>query len=84
MQNAATHRGKGITMKTYSTVAAAQKIGIGLRTLNRWLSLGRIRSSVSLPISNGRTLWRWTDADIRTDRRIKATLKPGRKPRGAR
>ena len=68
--------------KTYSTKRAATKIGTGFRTLNRWLARGLIRPSVAIPIDGGRTLWRWTDADIAKGRKVKATQKPGPKPKG--
>jgi hypothetical protein len=65
--------------KTYSTQQAAKKIGVGFRTLNRWLSLGLIRPSVAVPMDGERTLWRWTDADIAKGRKVKSTQKPGPK-----
>ncbi len=71
--------------KTFSTESAARKIGVGFRTLNRWLALGKIRPSVAVPLGAGRTLWRWTDADIAKGRKVKAAQKPGPKPKvGAR
>lgn len=65
--------------KTLSTASAARKIGVGLRTLNRWLALGKIRPSVAVQIGGGRTLWRWTDADIAKGRKVKGAQKPGPK-----
>jgi predicted site-specific integrase-resolvase len=65
--------------KTYSTASAARRIGVSFRTLNRWLALGKIRPSVGVPYSGGRTLWRWTDADIAKGRKVKAAQKPGPK-----
>ncbi len=65
--------------KTYSTQQAAGKMGVSFRTLNRWLSRGLIRPSVAVPIGGGRTLWRWTDADIVRGRKVKAAQKPGPK-----
>lgn len=65
--------------KTYSTQQAAGKIGVGFRTLNRWLSDGLIRTSIAVPMGGGRTLWRWTEADIAKGRKVKAGLKPGPK-----
>ena len=70
--------------KTYSTAQAARKIGVGFRTLNRWLDRGKIRPSVAVPMGGGRTLWRWTDADIAKGRKVKAAQKPGPKPKKAR
>ncbi len=65
--------------KTWSTQQAAKKMGVSFRTLNRWLFLELIRPSMSFPIGGGRTLWRWSEADISKGRKIKATLKPGPK-----
>jgi hypothetical protein len=66
--------------KTWSTQQAAKKMGVSFRTLNRWLALELIRPSVAVPIGGGRTLWRWTDADISRGRKVKSTVKPGPKP----
>jgi hypothetical protein len=65
--------------KTYSTQQAAKKMGVSLRTLNRWLFRGLIRPSLEFSIGGGRTLWRWTDADIVRGRKVKAAQKPGPK-----
>jgi hypothetical protein len=66
--------------KTYSTQQAATKIGVGFRTLNRWLALGKIKPSTALKMPNGRTFWLWSDADIAKGRKVKAAQKPGPKP----
>lgn len=50
-------------MKTYSTQQAARKAGIHVVTLRRWLAAGEFRPSVAVPMA-GRTLWRWTSADV--------------------
>jgi predicted site-specific integrase-resolvase len=65
---------------TFSTESAARKIGVGFRTLNRWLALGKIKPSIAVPFDGGRTLWRWTEADIAKARKVKAAQKPGPKP----
>lgn len=70
--------------KTYSTQQAAAKIGVGFRTLNRWLALELICTSLAIPIGGGRTLWRWTDADIAKGRKVKAAQKPGPKAKSKR
>ena len=67
-------------MKTYNTKQAAKILGIGFRTINRWLNTGVIKPQ-SVPYGGGRSLWLWTDADIAKGRKLKTTLKPGRKPR---
>jgi len=65
--------------KTYSTREAAAKIGVALRTVNRWLTDGKIKPSVAVPMGGERTLWRWTKADIARASKIDRT--PGRKPK---
>ena len=68
--------------RTYSTSEAAKKIGVALRTINRWLADRKTRPSVAVPMGGGRTLWRWTEADIARARKIDRS--PGPKPkRGA-
>jgi hypothetical protein len=67
--------------KTYGTQQAAAKIGVGFRTLNRWLALGKIRPSTAFKMPDGRTLWLWTDTDIARGRKVKAAQKPGPKPK---
>ena len=65
--------------KTYGTQQAAKKIGVGFRTLNRWLALAKIKPSTAFKMPDGRTLWLWTDADIARGRKVKAATKPGPK-----
>lgn len=67
--------------KNYSTRQAATKMRVSFRTLNRWLSMGKVKASIAIPLGGGRTLWRWTDADIAKARKVKAAQKPGPKPR---
>jgi predicted site-specific integrase-resolvase len=67
------------TKKTYGTQQAAKKMGVSFRTLNRWLFRGLIRPSLEFAIGGGRTLWRWTEADIARGRKVKAIQKPGPK-----
>ena len=64
---------------TYGTQQAAAKMGVSFRTLNRWLALGKIRSSTAIKMPDGRTLWLWTDADVARGRNVKAATKPGPK-----
>ncbi len=61
---------------TYSTREAAAKIGVALRTVNRWLADGKIRPAVAVPMGGGRTLWRWSKADIAKARKIDRTPGP--------
>ena len=70
----------GVVIKTYSTRRAAQLIGVSLATLKRWLASGKIRPSGATPM-DGRTLWRFTDADVERFRKFKGTLKSGPKPK---
>ncbi len=58
-------------MRTYSTKQAAKRAGIHWMTLHRWLRARKVRASRSLP-SNGGTLWRWTDADVKKVKKYKA------------
>ena len=67
------------TKKTYSTRQASAKIRVSFRTLNRWLADELIRPSIAVPIDGGRTLWRWTEADVAKARKVKAAQKPGPK-----
>ncbi|MGD0921686.1 MAG: helix-turn-helix domain-containing protein [Terriglobia bacterium] len=58
-------------MRTYSTEQVAKALGIHRVTLQRWLSGGKVKASLSMPMS-GRTLWRWTDRDVERVRKYKA------------
>jgi len=69
--------------KTYSTQKAAQKIGVGFRTLNRWLASGIIKPSRAIEMPSGNTLWLWNDADVARGRKVKAAQRPGPKPKAA-
>ncbi len=66
--------------ETYSTKEVAKMVGVHRLTIQRWLSGGQVRASVAVPFG-GRTLWRWTEADVEKVRRFKGTQKPGRKPK---
>jgi predicted site-specific integrase-resolvase len=68
-------------MKTLSTQQAARMIGVSYITLRRWLAAGLIKPSVAVPMNGGRTLWRWTTADVEKARKVKARQKPGPRPR---
>jgi excisionase family DNA binding protein len=67
-------------MKNYSTKQAAKLIGIHVVTLLRWVGSGKIRPTIRTPM-DGRTLWRFTDADVERFRKFKGTLKSGPKPK---
>ncbi len=66
-------------MKTYSTQQVAKTAGIHWTTLHRWLADGKVKASRGVPM-DGRTLWRWTDADVERVRKYKE--KHYRKGRG--
>jgi predicted site-specific integrase-resolvase len=65
--------------RTYSTKQAADKAGIHWVTLLRWLASGKVKPSQAVPY-DGRTLWRWTDADVK--RLLKYKIAHYRKGRG--
>jgi predicted site-specific integrase-resolvase len=58
-------------MRTHSTKQAARLAGISWVTLRRWLAARKIRPSQAVPFG-GRTLWRFTDADVEELRKYKA------------
>ena len=64
---------------TYSTREAAAKIGVAFITVKRWIAQKKIVPSTAVPMGGGRTLWRWSEADIIKARKIDQT--PGRKPK---
>ena len=64
----------------HSTEQAAEKIGVAVLTLKRWLAEGLIRPSIVIPMGT-RKLYKWTDRDISKARKVKATRKRGPKPK---
>jgi predicted site-specific integrase-resolvase len=58
--------------KTYSTQEAAALIEVDWTTLHRWLRAKHVRPSIAVPMGGGRTLWRWTDRDVKQLRAFKA------------
>jgi len=58
-------------------------MGINQITLYRWLSKAVIRPSIAVP-TYGKTLWRWTPADIRRAKELVGKFKPGPKPKAKR
>jgi predicted site-specific integrase-resolvase len=67
-------------MRTHSTEAAAKLIGISQITLYRWLAKALIRPSIAIPM-RGKTLWKWTDADVKRAKLLKGTFRSGPKPK---
>ena len=65
-------------MRTYSIKQAAKLIGVHRMTLYHWVVEGKFRPSVVVRM-DGRTLRRFTDADVIKGRRFKAAQK--RRPR---
>lgn len=57
-------------MKTFSTTQVARMIGIHPVTFRRWVVDRKVRASVAVPM-DGRTLWRWTQADVERVRKYK-------------
>lgn len=51
--------------KTYAMMEVVKLLGISKMTMLRWLADGRVASTYSLPMSNGLTLRRFTDADVK-------------------
>jgi len=66
--------------KTYSTEAAAKKIGVSRQTLHSWLGAGNIPAPKSVDLGQ-RSILLWTAADIERARKLKGTLKRGPKPK---
>lgn len=58
-------------MRTYSTQETAELVGIHPVTLHQWLGARKVRPSIGVPMK-GRTLWRWTRADVKKVRAYKA------------
>jgi excisionase family DNA binding protein len=69
--------------QTYSTAEAAKQAKVHRITLQRWLRDGRVSPSIRVPLK-GRTLWRWTKADIQKLRKQKGRLRPGPKAKNGR
>ena len=67
-------------MQTFSTSEVARQIDVHRITIQRWLANGLVKPSVSIPLK-GRTLWRWTKADVARARKLKGSQRPGRKPK---
>lgn len=67
-------------METFSTEEAAKQIDVHHITLLRWLSAGLLRPSIAVPLK-GRTLWRWTKADVAKARKLKGSQRHGPKPK---
>jgi excisionase family DNA binding protein len=62
--------------KTYSTEAAAKKIGVSRQTLHAWIAAGNIAAPKSVALGQ-RSILLWTATHIELARKFKGTLKPG-------
>ena len=67
-------------MKTYSTNQAAKKLGIGLKTLSRYIAVGKIPPPEIIQ-AGGITVHRWTEEDIERVRQLLPKIANGRKTR---
>ena len=67
-----------INVRGYSTVQVAKAMGVSKNTIQRWLYAGTLPEPVRRKI--GGMTWRiWSEADIERARKVKATMKRGRK-----
>jgi DNA-binding transcriptional MerR regulator len=66
--------------KTYSTGAAAKKIGVSRQTLHAWIDAGNIAAPKSVALGQ-RSILLWTAAHIELARKFRGTLKRGPRPR---
>jgi excisionase family DNA binding protein len=67
-----------INMKGYSTAQVAKAVGVSKNTILRWLYAGTLKEPEHQKV--GGMTWRiWSEADIERARKVKATIKRGRK-----
>jgi len=67
-------------MNEYSTRQAAEKLGLSLITLQRYIASGRIPAPSVTKVGGGK-LRIWSEQDIKNVRRVLPSLKNGRKTR---
>jgi len=67
-------------MVTYSTSQAAKKLGIGLKTLSRYIEQGKVPRPLILTVGTA-TLHAWTAGEIEKVRRMLPKIANGRKTR---
>jgi excisionase family DNA binding protein len=58
--------------RTLSTEEVADLVEVHRLTLQRWISDGKVSASIAIPMK-GRTLWRWTAADVKRVKKFKTT-----------
>lgn len=69
-----------ISMRGYSTAQVAKAIGVSKNTILRWLYAGTLKEPEQIKV--GGMTWRvWSEADIARARKVKATIRRGRKPK---
>jgi DNA-binding transcriptional MerR regulator len=66
--------------KTYTTSEVARKVGVSYQTLHNWLNSNLVPSPKLVNVGKN-SVYLWTEADIERARKIKGTLRPGRKPK---
>lgn len=64
----------------YSSRQAAQKLGIGIPTLSKYIGLGKVPAPESVT-TGGITVYLWTEEDIERVRQLLPKIKNGRKTR---
>jgi predicted site-specific integrase-resolvase len=67
-------------MQTYSTNQAARKLGIGVKTLSRYIAMGKVPPPTILKAGDT-TLHSWTDEEIERVRMLLPKIANGRKTR---
>ena len=67
-------------MATYSTSQAAKKLGIGLKTLSRYIELGKVPAPTILRVGTA-ILHAWTEEQIEQVRKLLPKIANGRKTR---
>jgi predicted DNA-binding transcriptional regulator AlpA len=64
----------------YSTRQAAKKLGLGAKTLSRYIELGKVPAPKILKVGSA-SLHAWTDDDIENVRQLLPKIANGRKTR---
>ncbi len=67
-------------MTAYSTTQAAKKLGIGLKTLSRYIEQGKVPRPTILTVGTA-TLHAWTEEEIENVRKLLPKIANGRKTR---
>src|SRR5215813_7398181 len=67
-------------MQSFSTSQAAKQLGIGIRTLSRYVAVKKVPSPKIMNVG-GNTIHIWTEAEIENVRKLLPKIKNGRKTR---